>query len=142
MVYMVTSSAFSKIIIKIGFNVLSWKYVSLETINSGVPQGPVLGPLLFLIYINDLTDNISSQVHLFADDSSLFAPVDVVGVDQAHVKRIKDLQTITDWAQWKMVFNPDTTKQAIVVIFSVQKKSAHPQLIMVYQSREKIVLYI
>ena len=44
-----------------------------EFIYSGVPQCSVLGPLLFLIYINDLTDGINSSMKLFADDSSLFA---------------------------------------------------------------------
>ena len=43
-----------------------------EPIISGVPQGSVLGPLLFLIYINDLTQNILANIKLFADDSSLF----------------------------------------------------------------------
>ena len=42
---------------------------------SGVPQGSVLAPLLFLVYINDLIDNISSEMWLFADDSSLFTCV-------------------------------------------------------------------
>ena len=45
------------------------------TIESGVPQGPVLGPLLFLIYINDLERNIKSNVKCFADDTMLFSIV-------------------------------------------------------------------
>ena len=98
-------------------------------LNAGVPQGSVLGPLLFLIYINDPTDNISSQMRLFADDSSLFTRVE--GVGQTQVKIIKDLLTVSDWAhQWKMVINPDITKQAIEVIFSVKEnKPDNPELI-------------
>ena len=98
------------------------------SLKAGVPQGSVLGPLLFLVYINDLPDNISSDIRLFADDSSLFTDVD--GVDQTHDKLCKDLQTITMWAyRWKMIFNHDITKQAIEVIFSCKKqKPDHPEL--------------
>ena len=84
-------------------------------LHPSIPQGSVLGPLLFLVYIIDLTNNISPEMRLFADDSSLFTRVE--RVDQIHEKLIKDLHTITNWAyQWKMVFNPDITKQAIEVI--------------------------
>ena len=95
-------------------------------LNSGVPQGSVLGPLLFLIYINDLTVNISSQIKLFADDASLFLPVRDTAMCQQVLK--KDLDTITKWAyQWKMKFNPDITKQAVEVIFSHKRnKPDHP----------------
>ena len=53
-----------------------------EPILSGVPQGSVLGPLLFLIYINDLTENISANIKLFADDSSLFLKVTDINLAQ------------------------------------------------------------
>ena len=49
-----------------------------STIESGVPQCSVLGPLLFLIYINDLEKNIKSNVNFFADDSMLFSIVNVL----------------------------------------------------------------
>ena len=98
------------------------------TIESGVPQGSVLGPLLFLIYINDLETNIKSDIKFFADDTMLFSIVNdplISAIDLNH-----DLNVIQQWAhQWKMEFNPDPTKQATEVLFSCKKcKPFHPQL--------------
>ena len=52
--------------------VLNGKHSEWRRISAGVPQGSVLGPLFFVVYINDLVENINSGVTLFADDSSLF----------------------------------------------------------------------
>ena len=98
------------------------------TIESGVPQGSVLDPLLFLIYINDLETNIKSNIKFFADDTMLFSIVNdplISAIDLNH-----DLNVIQQWAhQWKMEFNPDRTKQATEVLFSCKKcKPFHPQL--------------
>ena len=100
-----------------------WKIVE-----AGVPQGSVLGPLLFLVYINDLPDNILANMKLFADDSSLFNGVSDVNITHGLLEN--DLTTIQNWAhQWKMVFNPDITKQTIEIVFSVKNnKPIHPPL--------------
>ena len=56
--------------------VLNSQYSSWAAIEAGVPQGSILGPLLFLIYINDLFDDLASNAKLFADDTSLFSVVE------------------------------------------------------------------
>ena len=84
---------------------------------SGVPQGSVLGPLLFLIYINDLPNGLVSMYEIFADDTSIFSKV----FDKNSSQNIlnNDLSIISEWAfQWKMQFNPDPNKQANKVYFS------------------------
>ena len=73
--------------------------------------------MLFLIYINDLSDNLSSNVKLFADDTSLFSVIHDINISAGELN--EDLKKISEWAfQWKMIFNPDATKQAQEVIFS------------------------
>ena len=82
-----------------------------------MPQGSVLGPLLFLIYINDLENDIKSNVKFFADDTSLFSIVTNPALSASDLN--SDLKIIEKWAyQWKMLFNPDPTKQAVEMLFS------------------------
>ena len=95
---------------------------------SGVPQGSVLGPLLFLIYINDLECGIKSQIKFFADDTSLYSVVTDPLTSAAELNH--DLEIINQWAkQWKMSFNPDPTKPAEEILFSHKRSSpVHPPL--------------
>ena len=101
--------------------VLNGSASDYEDIRAGVPQGSVLGPLLFLIYINDLEENIKSQIRFFADDTMLFSTVEKNPATTANEIN-QDLETISQWAyQWKMEFNPDPTKQATELLFSCKK---------------------
>ena len=69
---------------------------------SGVPQGSVLGPILFLIYINDLDDSITSNVLQFAGDTKLFRKVNTDG-DKQHLQN--DLDRLVKWFEkWQMLF--------------------------------------
>ena len=66
-----------------------------------IPQGSILGPLLFLIYINDLSDNLLSNAKLFVDDTSLFSVVHDVNISAKELN--DDLKIVNDWAfQWKI----------------------------------------
>ena len=109
--------------------VLNGTYSNYSTVESGVPQGSVLGPLLFLIYINDLESNIKSNIKFFADDTMLFSVVNDPTLSANDLNH--DLNIIQKWAyQWKMEFNPDPSKQATEVLFSCKKSTPnHPQLI-------------
>ena len=90
---------------------------SWADIRTGVLQGSILGPLLFFIYINDLSNDIKSKCKLFADDTSLFSVVH--GIDTSANDLNHDLEKISEWTfQWKMNFNPDPNKQVQEIIFS------------------------
>ena len=78
--------------------VSSWKSVL-----SGVPQGSVLGPILFLVYINDLEEGVTGKILKFADDTKLFRKVKEIG-DKQNLQ--DDIDKLVKWSdKWQMLFN-------------------------------------
>ena len=78
--------------------VSSWKPVL-----SGVPQGSVLGPILFLVYINDLEEGVTGNILKFADDTKLFRKVKEIG-DKQNLQ--DDIDKLVKWSEkWQMLFN-------------------------------------
>ena len=76
--------------------VVGGDYSTWTEVTSGVPQGTVLGPLLFLLHINDLPQEVTSSVRLFADDCLLYRAIRGVG-DQTAMQQ--DLDMLTAWGQ-------------------------------------------
>jgi hypothetical protein len=79
-----------------------------EDVLSGVPQGSILGPLLFLIYINDIDIGIMSSILKFADDTKMYGKVDTnKGIETLR----KDLEALNEWSEkWQMSFNVEKCK--------------------------------
>ena len=75
---------------------------------SGVPQGSVLGPILFVLYINDIDDTVNSKILKFADDTKIYHRVDSAdGIESMRV----DLYNLVSWSkEWQMLFNIDKCK--------------------------------
>ena len=84
----------------------------LQHVTSGIPQGSVLGPILFVIYINDLPDVISSYAFMFADDTKLYRPITCT-IDPTVLQ--SDLDSLQDWSsKWLLMFHPDKCKSMTV----------------------------
>ena len=89
------------------------------SVTSGVPQGSVLGPLLFLIFINDIAQDLNSNIRLFADDALLYRSI---RSQEDHNRMQEDLDTLAHWAStWCMEFNV-TKCYAMHIMTTSQKK--------------------
>ena len=98
--------------------ILEGKTLSPAPVTSGIPQGSVLAPILFLCYINDLPNQVSSTVRLFADDCLLFRNINTTHDAETLQEDIDKLQRCE--ADWLMEFNPH--KCEIIRITNRRKK--------------------
>ena len=100
--------------------VLNGQTSNWKEVLAGVPQGSMLGPLFFLIFINDIPEGIQSNIKIFADDTSIFSVLKDNVRDSAILS--EDLNLISNWAfKWNMSFNPDPSKQAKEIVFSKKR---------------------
>ena len=85
--------------------VINRQYSTWSNVTSGIPQGSVLGLLLFVIYINDLPDTVLSQVFLFADDTKMYRQIQ--DASDRHTFQ-EDISKLQEWAdKWLLRFHPD-----------------------------------
>ena len=84
-------------------------------------QGSVSRPFLFLVYINnDLSQGLTSNAKLFADDTSIFSVFHDSSSPSQSIN--EDLSKISQWGyKWNMLFNPDASRQAQEIVFSCKK---------------------
>ena len=105
--------------------VIEGKESAWGEIKAGVPQGSVLGPLLFLVYINDITNVVKSNIRLFADDTTIF--IEVENPETAAELLNKDLSAVSKWAeQWLVTFSPPKTESMLISLKN--SDIAHPSL--------------
>ena len=84
--------------------VVNGQYSSWSAVVSGVPQGSVLGPLFFLLFVNDLPDWMKTNIRMFADDTKIWTQLSCPE-DAANLQ--EDLDMLSSWsAKWLLKFNP------------------------------------
>ena len=115
--------------------VLPGAFFEWTFIKAGVPQGSVLGSLLLLVFINDIVNEIGSNIRLFADDTSLYI---IVGNPHSSAPLLNDdLKKISDWAKlWLVTYNPP--KNESLVVPRKVNKPVHPPLFMQNQQIQEV----
>ena len=104
--------------------VLNDQFSKWPHIKARVLQGSILGPLLFLVYINDLPEVLTTSARLFADDRSVFSVVHDSAASTAFLN--DDLLKMFRWTyQWKMILNPDPSKQVQEIVFSCKVNASN-----------------
>ena len=87
---------------------LNGSYSKWHNVTSGIPQGSVLGPVLFVVFINDLPLNVESDVYMFADDTKLYREI----ANQSDIEIVQnDINNLFKWSEkWLLRFHPDKCK--------------------------------
>jgi len=124
-----------KICVSIDGNKSKWFRVT-----AGVPQGSILGPLLFLIYVNDIVDNLESEIYLYADDAVLMTNFKRRQPNTAFEQLNRDLERLTNWASDNfMSFN--ATKTKFMVVSNSSDDIEYPELMMNGTKLEQVHTY-
>ena len=98
--------------------VLNGQESTIMCTNAGVPQGSILGPFLFIIFMNDIEETITSDMYIFADDTTLTKTYDLLSEAESCLNG--DLNTISQWAtKWMVNFNMEKT---VSISFSLKTK--------------------
>ena len=106
--------------------IINGKESTVLEINAGVPQGSILGPLFFLIFINDIVVDIGCTIKLFADDTSIYIVIENPNLGAVILN--ENLEKVNQWSkQWLVTFNPN--KPESLLISRKQNQNIHPPLL-------------
>ena len=113
------------------FSVVDGKSSSLADVGAGVPQGSILGPTLFIAFINDLVEVIKhSSPSLYADDTTLHKIVPSASHRVQCAQQVsEDLQRVSEWAEmWQVTFRPEKTQSMVVSRKKDLQTNPHPPI--------------
>lgn len=114
-------------------------YSEFASIKSGVPQGSILGPLLFSLYINDLADVVTNcKIHLFADDVQLYYDCSKNSAAEISLSINSDLRKIQEWAYHNMLKLNSRKTNALFISCSSFHETLKPTLILNQETVEYV----